>query len=255
MNTAESPFIRSIMLYGEEGFFRLQHSFVTIIGMGGVGAYAAEALVRSGLGKIRIVDCDIIKTSDINRQLLALSTTLGLPKVVAAKERLHAINPHLIIDCCHSFFHSDTKDDLITADVHMVIDAIDSLNPKIELIKHCIDQNIPFISVMGAAGRIDPFQIHVSMLSETMNCSLARAVRRRLNKHGISAKVPVIFSEEIPCKCHADLAHQMTTEATETSGTYLRGRFRQAIPSIATLPAIFGLIAANYVITHLLQKS
>jgi tRNA threonylcarbamoyladenosine dehydratase len=244
----EELFARSIMLYGREGFARLQRSSVTVVGLGGVGSYAAEALVRAGVGRLRIIDCDVVKATDVNRQLFALTTTVGRPKTEAARERLLAVNPHLNLDARNAFFHSDTASDLITDDLDFVVDAIDSLNPKVELIRFCVETGRPLISAMGAAGRTDPSRITVARLDDTKNCPLARAVRRTLKRKGIGTDIPVVYSGEPPLRGRPDASGG----STETSGTYLRGRHRQSLPSLSTIPAIFGLFTAGYVLKRLL---
>ncbi|OPY81761.1 MAG: tRNA threonylcarbamoyladenosine dehydratase [Syntrophorhabdus sp. PtaU1.Bin153] len=243
-------FSRSIMLYGAAAFERLRQSFVAVVGLGGVGSYAAEALVRAGFGRLRVIDCDIVKPSDVNRQIIALSANIGMTKVAAARDRLLAINPHLEIDCHHAFFHSDTADLLITRDLDFVIDAIDSLHPKGELIRHCVSRGIPVISALGAAGRTDPLQVKISNLDETTICPLARALRRHLRSHGIPTDISVIYSTERPLKRSDDFAGA----STAAPDTYARGRPRQALPSLPTLPAIFGLIAANHVILNVIGE-
>jgi tRNA threonylcarbamoyladenosine dehydratase len=235
------------MLYGEAGHERLQNSFVAVVGLGGVGSYAAEAMVRAGIGNLRVIDCDRITPSDVNRQLLALATNLDMLKVEAARERYLQINPQLVIDARMVFFHHDTEAELITDDLDYVIDAIDSLNPKIELIRSCQEKGIPIISSMGASGRTDPCQIRIDMLENTNICPLARTVRRQLHRRQIGTDIPVIYSTE-PVRKGENLASSPTLA---TTGTYLRGRNRQVLPSHPTLPAIFGLMAANHVILAL----
>jgi tRNA threonylcarbamoyladenosine dehydratase len=249
VKTREDLFFRNIMMYGKEGFKKLQNSFVAVAGLGGVGSSAAETLVRAGIGRLRIIDCDVIKPTDVNRQLFALSTNLEIKKVEAAKERLLSINPDLNLDCRPAFLHADTMGELITSDLDFVIDAIDSLHPKGELIRHCAAMNIPIISALGASARTDPFQIKLAKLTETTVCPLARALRRHLKSHGIEADLMVIYSTEPPLEIHADFAG----EKPESPGSYIRGRQRQALPSLPAIPAIFGLIAANHTILELLK--
>ena len=250
--TPEEIFVRSMMLFGREGFDRLQQSSVAVVGLGGVGAYAAEGLVRAGIGKLRIIDCDIIKASDINRQLIALAVNIDQPKTDAAAERLRAINPALALDARTAFFHDDTAHELITPELNFVVDAIDSLNPKAALIKHCQQQGIPMISALGASSRTDPFQIRIAHLDDTTVCPLARALRRHLRSRHVPTQVPVIYSTEIPAG-----SESVNPAASEvhSEGPYVRGRKRRALPSISTIPGIIGLMAANYVIFELLKSS
>ncbi|OPY91564.1 MAG: tRNA threonylcarbamoyladenosine dehydratase [Syntrophus sp. PtaU1.Bin208] len=252
INVNESIFLRSMMLYGKEGFERLQKANVAVVGLGGVGSYAAEALVRAGVGSLRIIDCDVIKATDVNRQLIAHSNNLDMPKVEAARERLIAINPNLHLDVRHAFFHFDTADELITPNLHFVVDAIDSLNPKAALIQHCTDRNLRIISALGASCRTDPFAIRIDKLNKTVACPLARALRRHFRSRKIAVDPPVLYSTEPPITaCEGD----DSPENSESTGPYVRGRTRRALPSISTIPGIIGLMAANFVIFEILKDS
>lgn len=243
-------FSRSIMLYGRGGFQRLQEANVAVVGLGGVGSYAAEALVRAGVGRLRIIDCDSVKATDVNRQLIALSTNIDTPKVEAGCARLLAINPDLQLDARCGFFHFDTADALITTDLDFVVDAIDSLNPKAALIEHCTEREIRIISALGASSRTDPFAIRLDTLSKTAACPLARALRRHLRSRRIAADPPVLYSLEPPVQAAEDAD---LSQGGESVGPYVRGRKRRALPSISTIPGIIGLMAANYVIFALLK--
>ena len=245
-----SIFSRSIMLYGKAGFERLQQANVAIVGMGGVGSYAAEALVRAGVGKLRIIDCDVIKATDVNRQLIALSTNIDMPKVEAGRARLIAINPNLQLDVRHAFFHFDTAGELITPDLDFVVDAIDSLNPKAALIQHCTERNIRIISALGASCRTDPSKIRIDTLNRTEACPLARTLRRHFRSRKIAVDPPVVYSTELPVCAREENAEP---ENIESTGPYVRGRTRRALPSISTLPGIIGLTAANHVLFELLK--
>lgn len=244
-------FSRSIMLCGRAGFERLQKAHVAVVGLGGVGSYAAEALVRAGIGNLRIIDCDAVKATDVNRQLIALTTNIDTPKVEAAGKRLLAINPDLKLDMRYDFFHFDTADKLITPDLDFVIDAIDSLNPKAALIQHCTQKNIRIISTLGASCRTDPFRICIGSLNKTTVCPLGRALRRHLRSRKIAADPPVLYSTEQPVLP----SHEGNfPEMRESVGVYVRGRKRRALPSLSTIPGIIGLMAANFVITEMLKK-
>ena len=247
----EDFFSRSIMLYGRGGFERLQDSTVAVVGLGGVGSYAAEALCRGGIGGIRLVDCDIIKPPDVNRQLIALATNVGERKVDVAKRRLAEINPFMEVDARHEFFHHDTTGELLGGDLDFVIDAIDSMNPKAELVSQCVERALPVICVLGAAGKTDPMSVRIDSLGKTSVCPLARILRRYLRNRKVAMDVPVVYSTEKPVSSHPD----GPPAQHETSGTYARGRPRRSLPSLPTIPAIFGLIAANYVILELLKQS
>ncbi len=250
MDQQNDPFIRNKMLLGLEGFQKLQESYVAVVGLGGVGSYSAEAIARAGVGRLRIIDCDTVKPSDCNRQLIALSTTIGMTKTQAAAERLQAINPQLRLEPVQAFFHFDTAEELISRDMDFVIDAIDSLSPKGELIRHCMEKGIPLISALGSSSRTDPFQLQISSLNKTVTCPLARALRRHLRSKGIRDDGTVIYSPEPPRESLLPVVEPME----ESTDAYSRGRLRRSLPSISTLPGIVGLMAANYVIFELQKR-
>lgn len=237
-------FGRTELLIGEAGLQRLQAARIAIFGMGGVGSYAVEALARSGVGFLRIVDFDIVGASNFNRQLYALHSTLGQQKVEVAAARVRDINPEIILDVRPAFFHHDTADELLAAPLDFVIDAIDSLGPKCELLAQCVERGIPVISAMGAAARTDATALQVGSIWETHNCPLATKVRRTLRKRGINVALPVVFSTEpaAPTYSAEELGEQQAEEVLR------RGRQRRILPSMAMLPGMVGLLAANYVV-------
>ncbi len=237
-------FGRTELLIGKAGLQKLQAARVAVFGMGGVGSYAVEALARSGVGYLRIVDFDTVGASNFNRQLYALRSTLGQPKVEVAAARVRDINPEIVLDIRPAFFHHDTADELLAAPLDFVIDAIDSLAPKCELLAQCVERGIPVISAMGAAARTDATALRVGNIWETTNCPLATKVRRTLRKRGITAAVPVVFSTEQPAPTysHEEIGEVQAEEALR------RGRQRRILPSMAMLPGMVGLLAANYVV-------
>lgn len=243
-------FGRTELLLGQGTLEFFANARVAIFGLGGVGSYAAEALARSAIGYLRLIDFDTVGASNFNRQIFALHSTLGKPKVTVAAARLRDINPAIIIDERESFFAADSADELLAAPLDFVIDAIDSLGPKCELISQCLARDIPFISAMGSSARMDPTAIRIGTIWETSACPLARKVRRVLRRKGISADVPVIYSTELAGETFlaAELGEQ-------TTGTLQRGRERRIIPSIATLPGIVGLMAANVALQKLHQRA
>ena len=236
---------RTRLLVGTEGWERLRRSCVAVIGLGGVGACAAEALARSGVGRLRLVDCDVIRPTDFNRHLFAVEETLGLPKVEAAGRRLRSVAPGIELDLREAFFHADTRDELLGGEVSFVIDAIDSLAPKVELLCACVEKGLPVISAMGSAGRTDPMAVRIGGIRDTAGDPLARHVRRGLRRRGVTADIPVVFSVE-----------KMGTPAEKAGDRegeehYRRGRERRVLPSLPSIPGIFGLCAANVVILKL----
>jgi tRNA A37 threonylcarbamoyladenosine dehydratase len=219
-----------------------------VVGLGAVGSYATEALARSGIGRLRLVDCDEIRPSNFNRQLYALDSTLGRPKTEVAAERVRDINPDCHIESLPLFAHADTLDTVLAGPPDLVIDAIDSVNPKVTLLAACQQRSIPIISSMGAALRRDPTKIRIGSLDHTHGCPLARQIRKRLKRQGISLQIPCIYSVEP--------VHNLPTKAigTEdpTNETFIRGRPRRPLGSLPTLTGIFGLTAANTAIEILL---
>jgi tRNA A37 threonylcarbamoyladenosine dehydratase len=240
-------FNRTELLFGAEAVAKFQTSRVAIMGLGGVGSYAAEALARSGIGKFLLVDFDTISQTNINRQLPALHETIGQLKTEAMRARLWKINPALEITI-HSDFCAEESRDKLLKNVDFVVDAIDSLTPKAGLIEACYHQKIPLISAMGAAGKFDPAQIVQTDLSKTKICPLAKMVRKYLRRRGISKGVPVIYSTEVPIP-------QYPPEAgTDQEWVGGRGRKRGTLGSVVYLPAIFGMWAASYVLRSLAGK-
>jgi len=243
-------FIRTRRLLGEERFARLQSRMVTVVGLGAVGGYVVEGLVRAGIRHLRIVDYDTIQPSNINRQLLALETTLGRAKAEVAKERILAINSECRVEALQLFASEDTLDQILGPPPDLLIDAIDSLNPKTQLLQAAYFSKIPTISSMGAALRTDPTLIRSGDLFATSNCPLARHLRKRLRKRGVGEGISCIFSVE-----KIDFEYQLPEE-DEGIGTnpYAdRGRKRNVLGSLPTITGIFGLTIANQAIMQLSQ--
>lgn len=226
-----NPFIRSELLLGKEGMERLSKSTVAIFGVGGVGSFAAEALVRTGLGKIILIDYDIIDVSNINRQIHATSKTVGLPKVEVMKERLMDINPNLQVITFKEKYNEYTRELLLSKDYDYVIDAIDMISSKIDLIVTCKSMGIPVISSMGAGNKLNPYMFKVGDIYSTKVCPLAKVMRNELRKRNID-KLKVVWSEETPMKVNLE-----------------KETLRKAVPgSISFVPSVVGLIIASEVI-------
>jgi len=227
----DNRFIRTELLLGKEGIEKLKNSKVAVFGIGGVGSFACEALVRSGLGKIILVDYDIIDISNINRQIHATSKTVGLPKVLVMKERLLDINPELNIEVYQEKYNDETREKLISTDYDYVIDAIDMVSSKIDLIVTCKEKNIPIISSMGAGNKLNPAMLEVGDIYSTHTCPLAKVMRRELKRRNIK-DLKVVWSKEKPRKVNL-----------EKEGV------RKAIPgSVSFVPSVAGLILASEVI-------
>lgn len=229
-------FVRTEALIGEEKLRKLKESRVAIFGIGGVGSYAAEALVRCGLGKIILVDYDIIDVSNINRQIHANTKTVGKSKVEVMKTRLLDINPELDIRIFMEKYNENTRNDLLKEDYSYVVDAIDMVSSKIDLIVSADHMNIPIISSMGAGNKLSPTKLRVGDIYETMICPLAKVMRRELRRKGIKS-LKVIWSDENPITPIIEL---------DTS--------RQSSPgSVSFVPPVAGLIIASEVVKDLIR--
>lgn len=243
-------FSRIQSFLGEEGFQILQQSFITVVGIGAVGGHVAEALARSGINRLRLVDFDTIQPSNINRQIMALETTLGRPKVEVALERIAAINPACRVEPLQLFAGDETLEQILCPQPDILIDAIDSMNAKVQLLSTAHRQRIPIISSMGAALRSDPTQIRVADLMETKNCPLARRLRQRLRRSGIERGISCVFSTE-PVAYHYQEPEELPDNDASSAEP---GRQRRNLGSLPTLTGIFGLIIANEVILRLSGK-
>jgi tRNA threonylcarbamoyladenosine dehydratase len=241
-------FNRTSLLFGEEAIKIFQESRVAIMGLGGVGSFAAEALARSGIGSLLLVDFDTVGISNLNRQIPALHSTIGKFKTEAMKERILDINPNINIEIYSDFFDDKSRDELLEK-LDFVVDAIDSLGPKAELLEAVYKKKIPVISSMGAAGRFDPSKIVQTDISKTYMDPLARAVRKYLHRRGIYKGIPVIFSSEEPIP---QFAYEAGSDKEWVSS---RGRKRGTLGSVVYLPAIVGMWAASFVLRKLSGKA
>lgn len=218
---------RITLLLGQEAVLKLQHSTVMVVGCGAVGSVAIEALARSGIGHLILVDFDNVEESNINRQLFALDSTVGQSKVEVAKNRIHDINPEIIVDVFNLFFDKDTVLDIKP---DFVIDAIDTVHSKIALYQWCVNNNVPFISSMGAARKTDVAQIKITKISKTSVCPLASKIRHEIKSAGLS-DFPVVYSTESASK----QIHR-----------------NRDFGSIITVTGVFGLMLAHFVIKKLI---
>ena len=245
--------MRTQALLGVEAMDKLQAATVMIVGLGAVGGYALEALARSGIGHLILVDFDVIEETNINRQILALSSTLGQPKIEAAKKRVLEINPNCKVETISLFVNSDTIAELLAHPADMVIDAIDALNPKCCLMEELYKRKIPFISSMGAALKTNPAAIKTGKLSQTKNCNLSKFIRKRLKKRGIDiSKIECVYSDEqIQLSENAIFLDEESLNTEVSAGR--QGRVRNTLGSLPTITAIFGLTIANQVILKICE--
>ncbi len=240
-----NQFIRTELLLGTQGLQRLKDSFVVVCGLGAVGGYVVEGLARAGVGRLRLVDFDVVSESNLNRQLYALHSTVGQRKAGLARARVLDINPACTVDARETFLNADTVPALFEQRPDLLIDAIDSLGPKVALLAHAVQCGVKVFSSMGAALRRDPSCITLGDISQTINCPLARLVRKRLRRLGIASGVSCVYSTEL---VPDDSSVRMSEDATPHTGC---GRPRQALGSLPTLTGIFGLRLATAAIDWL----
>ncbi len=226
---------RTELLLGAEALDKLQQIHVLIIGLGGVGSFAAEFLARSGVGRMTIVDGDTVDLTNTNRQLPALHSTVGKPKTTVMAERLRDINPNLNLQVINEFLTPEVAKTFITKEFDYVFDCIDSIQPKQYIIVACKQQDVRVISSMGAGGRVDPSLVRVADISETFNCPFAQQVRKGLKRKGVRRGVTVVFSSEL-----VDRATMMLSDGT---------RFKKSFYGTSSyIPALFGIHMASVVV-------
>ena len=222
--------IRTEMLLGEEKLNRLQNAHVAVFGIGGVGGFVVEALARAGVGALTLVDRDTVSESNLNRQIIALTNTIGRDKVDVMKERIALINPECNVDARKCFYLPDTADHFDFAEYDYIVDAVDTVTAKLELVVRAKEAGTPIISCMGTGNKLDPSQFEICDISKTSVCPLARVMRRELKKRDID-KLTVLYSKEKPIDV----------------GGALPG-------SISYVPATAGLMIAGRVIQDLLEQ-
>lgn len=232
---------RSALLVGDDGIDTLQQKHVLVVGLGGVGSFAAEFICRSGVGEMTIVDGDIVDPSNRNRQLPALATNHGISKADIMKERLLAINPDLKLHVMQVFLTPEKCRELMEQRFDYVMDCIDSITPKVTLLSKALEKNIPIVSSMGAGGKLDPTQLKVTWLPDTYQCVFAQYVRKRLKKLVNYERVKAVFSVEAVAK----------DSLVMTDGSNFK---RSAYGTISYLPAAFGGVCASVAIRDLLNQ-
>lgn len=231
---------RTRLLVGDKGLDILQNAHVLVVGLGGVGSYAAEALCRAGIGTLTIVDGDVVDPTNRNRQLQALATTHGQSKAKLMEDRLTQINPNVKLHVIAEFQDPEKMIALLQQKFDYVIDAIDSITPKINLIKTCKELGLNIVSSMGAGGKMDPTQLKVVDVSKTYHCPMAYYIRKRLKAEGIKKGVKAVFSTELPLK----------ESIMKTDGTNYK---KSAYGTISYIPAVFGMTCASVVIRDLID--
>lgn len=246
-------FSRTELLIGKESLSKLSESKVAIFGIGGVGSYAVEGLVRSGLGKFVLIDDDKICLTNINRQIHATTKTVGTPKVEAMRDRILEINPKAEVEIFKSFYNAETADELIKDDYDYIIDAIDTVTSKLDLIVKAKEKNIPIISSMGAGNKLDPTKFEITDIKKTSVCPLARVMRKELKKRNID-KLKVVYSKEEPITPIEDSSSSCKNCCVCPKGTTRKCTERRQIPgSVSFVPSVVGMIVASEVVKDLMK--
>lgn len=240
-------FSRTELAIGAEGLDILKKSTVAVLGVGGVGAMAVEGLARTGIGRIIMIDKDVVDITNVNRQIHALTTTIGQKKADLMCERVKLINPECETIALNMFYTEETYEELFKYDIDYVLDASDTIMYKIHLIKECRKRKIPILSSMGAANKMDPTQFQVSDISKTHMDPMARVIRQKLREDGIKKGVKVVFSTEPPVRPRADV-----TEKIAPAGAKIR-KAKQPPASNSFVPPVVGLIMVSVAVRELLE--
>lgn len=242
-------FSRTELAVGTEGLDILRNSTVAVLGIGGVGSIAAEALARSGVGRIIMIDKDVVDITNINRQIHALMSTVGKPKAELMKNRIADINPECDAIALKMFYTEETYEELFKYPLDYVLDASDTVSYKIHLIKECLKRKIPVISCMGAANKMDPSRFQVADISKTTVDPIARVIRQKLRKDGIHKGVKVVFSTEEPLLPREDITQKIVPE----NAPEIR-KAQNPPASNAFVPPVAGLIMVGAAVKDLLKK-
>ncbi len=249
-----NQFSRTQLLYGQDNMRRLAASRVAVFGIGGVGGYVVEALARSGVGALDLIDDDRVCITNLNRQILATRKTVGKYKVDAAEERIREINPECEVRTYKTFYLPETQDQFDFHDYDFVVDAIDTVSGKLAIIENAKKAGVPVISSMGAGNKVDPAALEVADIYETSVCPLARVMRRECRKRGIDS-LKVVYSRETPIRPLEDMSISCRQHCVCPPGTVRKCTQRRDIPgSTAFVPSVAGLIIAAEVVKDLTRK-
>lgn len=248
-----NQFSRTELLIGKEGVEKLHNSKVAVFGIGGVGSYVVEGLVRAGVGNFIIVDDDKICLTNLNRQIIATRKTVGKPKVEAEKERILDINPDAKVEVYQEFFMPDSKE-ILDDSVDYIVDSVDTVTAKVNLVERANKLNIPIISCMGTGNKLDPTRLEVTDIYKTEMCPLAKAMRKQLRKRGIK-KLKVVYSKEEPINPYENMENSCKYNCICPPGTKRKCSIRNQVPgSISFVPSVAGLIIAGEIVKDILAK-
>ena len=234
----KEQFARTQIIYGKEAMEKLYNAKVAVFGIGGVGGYVAEALARSGIGKLMLVDKDVVSVTNINRQIIALNTTVGKPKVHVMKARCLDINPDIVIEDKECFFLPENSDSFDFTGYSYIVDAVDTVSAKIEIIRKAKEARVPVISCMGAGNKLDPTAFVVTDIYKTSVCPLARVMRQQMKKRGVK-DLKVVYSTE---------------QAVKPTETIIQDNGKPVCGSVAFVPSVAGIIAGSEVIKDIIKS-
>jgi len=240
-------FSRNELALGQEGLNLLKNSTVAVLGIGGVGSFAAEALARSGVGRLVLVDKDDVDITNVNRQIHALLSTVGQQKVELMRDRVKEINPDCEVIALKMFYTEETYEQFFSYGLDYVIDASDTIIYKIHLMKECLKRNIKMISSMGAANKMDPTRFQIADISKTHTDPLAKVIRTKLRKEGITKGIPVVFSDESPIVIREDVRKVVGNDEAKIR------KAKMPPSSNAFVPSVAGLIAASWVVRDIVR--
>jgi tRNA A37 threonylcarbamoyladenosine dehydratase len=248
-------FSRTELLIGKDALNKLKNSKVAIFGIGGVGSFVAEGLVRAGVGRFVLVDDDLICLTNINRQIHATRKTIGRPKVEVMRDRILEINPKAEVVAIQKFYMPGCAEEILQGDEDYIVDAVDTVTAKIDLVVSAKKMNIPIISAMGAGNKLDPTRFEVTDIYKTSICPLAKVMRRELRKRGIDS-LKVVYSKEVSVTPHETEENSCRTGCVCPKGTARKCTIRRQVPgSISFVPSVAGLIIAGEVVKDLIGQT
>lgn len=248
-----NQFSRTELLIGEDGINKLQNAKVAIFGVGGVGSFVVEGLVRAGVGHFVIVDDDKICLTNLNRQIIATRKTIGKYKVNVAKERILDINPNATVETYQEFYMPNSESNILKEDLDYVVDCIDTVTAKIELVMNCKKMNIPIISAMGTGNKLDPSKFEITDIYKTSVCPLAKVMRKELRKRNVDS-LKVIYSKEEPIKINQESNGSCKTNCICPPGTKRKCSIRNQVPgSISFVPSVAGLMIAGEIVKEIIK--
>lgn len=249
-----NQFSRTELLIKSEGIEKLKNSKIAVFGIGGVGSFVVEGLVRAGVGNFVLIDDDKICLTNLNRQIIATRKTIGKYKVDVAKERILEINPDAKVETYQEFYMPDSKTNIINEELDYVIDCVDTVTAKIEIIEQCKKLNIPVISSMGTGNKLDPSRFEITDIFKTSVCPLAKVMRKELKKRNID-KLKVIYSKEEPIKIDDNSNSSCKTNCICPPGTKRKCTIRNQVPgSISFVPSVAGLMIAGEVVRDIIGR-